>query len=89
MNQVHQKLKHKSVEKTGANVLHFFGSDTYNPVPGVMEGVPASRDYDGGFATKLMVCVFKDNIMLRRKHLLDFRLGKQSAAEVLYWSLSM
>ena len=22
--------------------------DTYNPVPGVLEGVPASRDYDGG-----------------------------------------
>ncbi|XP_057971913.1 probable 3-hydroxyisobutyrate dehydrogenase, mitochondrial isoform X3 [Malania oleifera] len=28
--------------------------DTYNPVPGVMEGVPSSRDYDGGFASKLM-----------------------------------
>ncbi|EYU19111.1 hypothetical protein MIMGU_mgv1a008204mg [Erythranthe guttata] len=31
-----------------------WSSDTYNPVPGVMDGVPASRDYDGGFATKLM-----------------------------------
>ncbi|XP_041996053.1 probable 3-hydroxyisobutyrate dehydrogenase, mitochondrial [Salvia splendens] len=31
-----------------------WSSDTYNPVPGVMEGVPASRNYDGGFATKLM-----------------------------------
>uniref|UniRef100_A0A2P2JKL0 3-hydroxyisobutyrate dehydrogenase n=2 Tax=Rhizophora mucronata TaxID=61149 RepID=A0A2P2JKL0_RHIMU len=30
------------------------GSDTYNPVPGVMEGVPASKNYDGGFATKFM-----------------------------------
>lgn len=30
-------------------------SDTYNPVPGVMDGVPSSRNYDGGFATKLMV----------------------------------
>lgn len=32
-----------------------WSSDTYNPVPGVMDGVPASRNYDGGFATKLMV----------------------------------
>ncbi|MBR9828402.1 MAG: 3-hydroxyisobutyrate dehydrogenase [Oceanospirillales bacterium] len=29
----------------------------YNPVPGVMEGVPASRDYQGGFQVDLM---FKD-----------------------------
>ncbi|GAB4840702.1 hypothetical protein Ancab_021469 [Ancistrocladus abbreviatus] len=29
-------------------------SDTYNPVPGVMEGVPSSRNYHGGFASKLM-----------------------------------
>ncbi|KAK6150149.1 hypothetical protein DH2020_017674 [Rehmannia glutinosa] len=31
-----------------------WSSDTYNPVPGVMDGVPASRNYDGGFSTKLM-----------------------------------
>ncbi|KAL3520263.1 hypothetical protein ACH5RR_018412 [Cinchona calisaya] len=31
-----------------------WSSDTYNPVPGVMDGVPASRSYDGGFASKLM-----------------------------------
>ncbi|MED6148849.1 hypothetical protein PIB30_056933 [Stylosanthes scabra] len=31
-----------------------WSSDTYNPVPGVMEGVPSSRDYNGGFASKLM-----------------------------------
>mmetsp|Transcript_1892 Transcript_1892/g.5596 ORF Transcript_1892/g.5596 Transcript_1892/m.5596 type:complete len:302 (-) Transcript_1892:156-1061(-) len=29
--------------------------DAYNPVPGVMDGVPASRDYAGGFATALMM----------------------------------
>lgn len=28
--------------------------DKYNPWPGVMEQVPASRDYQGGFAVKLM-----------------------------------
>ncbi|XP_035544040.1 probable 3-hydroxyisobutyrate dehydrogenase, mitochondrial isoform X3 [Juglans regia] len=30
------------------------GSDSYNPVPGVMEAAPSSRNYDGGFASKLM-----------------------------------
>lgn len=29
--------------------------DTYNPAPGVMEGVPSSRGYKGGFASRLMV----------------------------------
>jgi len=29
--------------------------DTYNPVPGVMENVPASRNYDGGFMCDLML----------------------------------
>jgi len=28
--------------------------DTYNPVPGVMENVPASNEYKGGFGTALM-----------------------------------
>ncbi|KAF3450286.1 hypothetical protein FNV43_RR06366 [Rhamnella rubrinervis] len=31
-----------------------WSSDTYNPVPGVMGGVPSSRNYDGGFSPKLM-----------------------------------
>ncbi|XP_012075606.1 probable 3-hydroxyisobutyrate dehydrogenase, mitochondrial isoform X2 [Jatropha curcas] len=31
-----------------------WSSDSYNPVPGVMQGVPASRDYTGGFSSKLM-----------------------------------
>lgn len=25
--------------------------DTYNPVPGVIEGVPSSRDYERGFGS--------------------------------------
>jgi 3-hydroxyisobutyrate dehydrogenase len=29
--------------------------DTYNPVPGVMENVPAGRDYERGFACDLML----------------------------------
>ena len=31
-----------------------WSSDTYNPVPGVMENVPASRGYVGGFGVDLM-----------------------------------
>ncbi|XP_058071615.1 probable 3-hydroxyisobutyrate dehydrogenase, mitochondrial isoform X4 [Magnolia sinica] len=31
-----------------------WSSDTYNPVPGVMDGVPSSRNYVGGFSSKLM-----------------------------------
>ena len=29
-------------------------ADTYNPVPGAMEGVPSARGYKGGFASQLM-----------------------------------
>ncbi|XP_060681343.1 3-hydroxyisobutyrate dehydrogenase b [Hemiscyllium ocellatum] len=31
-----------------------WSSDTYNPVPGVMDGVPSANDYQGGFAASLM-----------------------------------
>ena len=31
-----------------------WSSDAYNPCPGVMEGVPASRGYAGGFGSALM-----------------------------------
>ncbi|XVF26333.1 hypothetical protein REPUB_Repub14bG0007200 [Reevesia pubescens] len=31
-----------------------WSSDSYNPVPGVMQGVPSSQNYSGGFASKLM-----------------------------------
>lgn len=31
-----------------------WSSDTYNPCPGVMDGVPASRGYTGGFGAALM-----------------------------------
>jgi len=30
-------------------------SEQYNPVPGIKQGVPASRGYEGGFAVDLMV----------------------------------
>jgi len=31
-----------------------WSSDSYNPVPGVMEGVPSSRGYEGGFGVDLI-----------------------------------
>lgn len=31
-----------------------WSSDTYNPVPGVMESVPSANDYKGGFGTALI-----------------------------------
>uniref|UniRef100_A0AAQ4QX68 3-hydroxyisobutyrate dehydrogenase n=1 Tax=Gasterosteus aculeatus aculeatus TaxID=481459 RepID=A0AAQ4QX68_GASAC len=31
-----------------------WSSDVYNPVPGVMEGVPSANSYQGGFGTTLM-----------------------------------
>ena len=34
-----------------------WSSDTYNPVPGVIEGIPSSRDYQGGFGSALMAKV--------------------------------
>jgi 3-hydroxyisobutyrate dehydrogenase len=32
-----------------------WSSDTYNPFPGVMDNVPASRGYEGGFGSDLML----------------------------------
>lgn len=32
-----------------------WSSDSYNPYPGVLEGVPASNDYEGGFGSSLML----------------------------------
>lgn len=34
-----------------------WASEVYNPVPGVLEGVPSSNNYKGGFATALMTKV--------------------------------
>ncbi|CAM9944788.1 unnamed protein product, partial [Choristocarpus tenellus] len=31
-----------------------WSSDSYNPCPGVMEGVPSSKGFEGGFAAVLM-----------------------------------
>ena len=34
-----------------------WSSDTYNPCPGIIEGIPSSNNYQGGFASQLMVKV--------------------------------
>eukprot|EP00605_Chrysophyceae_sp_TOSAG23-4_P001775 GSChrysophyteH1.ASY1.ANO1.1964.1 assembled CDS len=44
----------KLAEVMNTSTARCWSSDTYNPVPGVMEGVPASRDYEGGFGAALM-----------------------------------
>jgi 3-hydroxyisobutyrate dehydrogenase len=31
-----------------------WSTDTYNPVPGIMPGVPSAKDYEGGFGITLM-----------------------------------
>ena len=38
-----------------ASTARSWSSEVYNPCPGVMEGVPASRDYEGGFSHDLML----------------------------------
>lgn len=45
--------------KTLANVINkssgrCWASDTYNPVPGILPGVPSARGYTGGFSVDLM-----------------------------------
>lgn len=37
-----------------------WSSDTYNPVPGVMDGVPSANNYQGGFGTTLMAKVWEN-----------------------------
>ena len=35
-----------------------WSSDTYNPFPGVLDNVPASRGYSGGFGSDLMLMIW-------------------------------
>jgi len=32
-----------------------WSSQTYNPCPGVVANVPSSNDYNGGFASEMMI----------------------------------
>lgn len=56
-----------------------WSSDTYNPVPGVMDGVPSSGNYEGGFLSKLMV---KD-LDLALRSIKDLNLKCPLAAQAL------
>ncbi|KAM9776601.1 3-hydroxyisobutyrate dehydrogenase a isoform 1-T1 [Syngnathus typhle] len=49
-----------------------WASDSYNPVPGVMEGVPSANNYQGGFGTTLMA---KEKPILLLKRYPGSRLG--------------
>ncbi|WMV14168.1 hypothetical protein MTR67_007553 [Solanum verrucosum] len=60
-------------------------SDTYNPVPGVMDGVPSSRNYIGGFASKLMA---KDlNLAAASAKDIGFKCPLTSQAEKIFTEL--
>ncbi|XP_004486468.1 probable 3-hydroxyisobutyrate dehydrogenase, mitochondrial isoform X1 [Cicer arietinum] len=62
-----------------------WSSDAYNPVPGLMEGVPSSRDYNGGFASKLMT---KDlNLALESAKLAGCKYPLTSQAQQIYTEL--
>ena len=47
-----------------------WSSELYNPCPGVIEGVPSSNEYQGGFGTQLMtkVSIFFMTLMSRVIH---------------------
>jgi 3-hydroxyisobutyrate dehydrogenase len=60
-------------EKILTNIMKVSSSrcwsvDTYNPVPGVLENVPASRDYEGGFASDLMLKDLKLAVEMAKGH---------------------
>ncbi|XP_020518695.1 probable 3-hydroxyisobutyrate dehydrogenase, mitochondrial isoform X2 [Amborella trichopoda] len=50
--QSHCFLQWGNIQSIAVEVV--LGPDSYNPVPGVMDGVPSSKNYDGGFSCKLM-----------------------------------
>jgi len=57
-----------------------WSSDTYNPVPGVMEGVPASRGYAGGFGNPLMLKDLGLAVDAAASCGAELRMGKQARA---------
>ncbi|XP_031129427.1 probable 3-hydroxyisobutyrate dehydrogenase, mitochondrial isoform X3 [Ipomoea triloba] len=62
-----------------------WSSDTYNPVPGVMDGVPSSRNYEGGFMSKLMLKDLK--LAQTSAKNVDLRCPLTSQAEEIYAKL--
>jgi 3-hydroxyisobutyrate dehydrogenase len=63
-----------------------WSSDTYNPVPGLMPNVPASRDYNGGFGVDLMA---KDlSLAVSAAHSVKSPLPLGAAAQQIYNQVS-
>ena len=58
-------------------------SESYNPVPGVMEKVPSASDYDGGFASKLMVS--HSNLFISLKSYASVLFSKFMARRMLHF----
>jgi 3-hydroxyisobutyrate dehydrogenase len=50
--------------------------DTYNPIPGVMENVPSSRNYENGFSMELMYKDLRIALECLEKVKLDAKLSK-------------
>ena len=47
--------RQKLADIINASTGRCWSSDTYNPAPGVLDGVPSSKGYSGGFGTSLML----------------------------------
>lgn len=61
-----------------------WSSDTYNPCPGVIEGVPSSNNYQGGFMTALMAKVWQRELLAYKWS----HISETSTMFVIYGSLS-
>lgn len=57
-----------------------WSSDSYNPVPGVMENIPSSRDYVGGFGVDLMIKDLKLACDAGKEAGTPLNIGKESLA---------
>ena len=61
-----------------------WSSDSYNPVPGVMEGVPSGNNYQGGFGTTLMAKVWSLHLTLLTSNLLSRSLSLSLSLMLLF-----
>ena len=52
--------------------------DTYNPIPGILENVPSSREYDNGFSNELMAKDLNIALDCANKVNLDSKLSKMT-----------
>ncbi|BES95568.1 3-hydroxyisobutyrate dehydrogenase [Nesidiocoris tenuis] len=57
-----------------------WSSDTYNPVPGVLDGVPSSNNYKPGFTVKMITKDLKIAEQAAKRSALPFELGGKTLA---------